>query len=91
MILKSGLFRCHPSPAHRQAKAWKIRSAQPRLGVDLEMRRWYHTTLVLKDTLIHTEQMTAEDLVHSTGNSTPHPVINHHRKEQEKEWIHVYV
>ena len=38
-----------------------------RLGVDLEMRRWYHTTLVLKDTLIHTEQMTAEDLVHSTG------------------------
>ena len=35
--------------------------------------------------------MSTKVLLHSTGNYIQYPVINHHGKEYEKEYIYIYI
>ena len=42
-------------------------------------------------TLLYIKQINNKDPLNSTENSTQYPVINHNRKELEKEYIHVCI
>ena len=39
---------------------------------------------------LHLEWRNNKVLMHSTGNSSQYPVINHNGKEYEKECLHMY-
>ena len=52
-----------------------------------ELGDWIDSYTLL---ILYIKQVTNENLLYSTGNSTQYPGINHNGKEYEKECIYMY-